>query len=177
MRFLVTGGAGYVGSHCVEELIAAGAQVLVFDNLSVGHRAAVPVGAEFVEGDLANPIDIERAFAAFRPEAVMHFGSHTLVGESMAEPLKYLGGNVACAVNLFEAMVHHGVRRFILSSTANLFDAPERIPIAETEAIVPGSPYGESKHMIERLLHWFGVIHGLRYAALRYFNACGDTPG
>jgi UDP-glucose 4-epimerase len=105
----------------------------------------------------------------------MHFASHTLVGESVQEPLKYVGDNVSNGLNLLRAMVGHGVQRFILSSTANLFDEPERIPITEAERIVPGSPYGESKYLLERILRWLDEIHGLRYAALRYFNAAGAT--
>jgi UDP-glucose 4-epimerase len=105
----------------------------------------------------------------------MHFASHTLVGQSMQDPLKYMGDNVVNGLNLLQAMVQHGVRRFILSSTANLFDQPTRLPIDETEKIVPGSPYGESKFMLERILYWLDRIHHLRYAALRYFNAAGAT--
>lgn len=176
MRILVTGGAGYVGSHCVEELVAASHEVLVLDNLAVGHSAAVHPAAELVVAELADLPALQAAFARFRPAAVMHFASHTLVGESMAEPLKYLGDNVLCAVNLFRAMLEHGTSRFILSSTANLFDRPERVPIAEDEAIVPGSPYGESKHLIERQLLWLDRVAGIRYAALRYFNAAGASP-
>ena len=176
MRILVTGGAGYVGSHCVEELVAAGHEVVVLDNLAVGHRAAVHAAAELVVADLADLPAVQAAFARHRPQAVMHFASHTLVGESMTEPLKYLGDNVLCAVNLFRAMLEHGVGRFILSSTANLFDQPARVPIAEDEAIVPGSPYGESKHLIERQLLWLDRVAGVRYAALRYFNAAGASP-
>jgi UDP-glucose 4-epimerase len=177
MRVLVTGGAGYVGSHCVEELVAIGHEVVVLDNLSVGHRAAVHPDASFVLADLTDLAAVQAAFSRYRPAAVMHFAAHTLVGESMTAPLKYLGENVLCAVNLFQAMVEHDVRRFILSSTANLFDRPARVPIAEDEAIVPGSPYGESKAIIERQLYWLDQTHGLRYAALRYFNAAGASPG
>ena len=175
MKILVTGGAGYIGSVVVEQLIRAGQSVVVFDNLYQGHRAAVHPQAAFVQGDLADFAAIGAAFGAHQPEAVMHFASHTLVGESMQEPFRYLGDNVTNALNLLRAAVEHGVRRVILSSTANLFDAPERIPIAETETIVPGSPYGESKHIIERCLYWLDRIHSLRYAALRYFNAAGAT--
>ncbi len=175
MKILVTGGAGYIGSVVVEQLIRAGQSAVVFDNLYQGHRAAVHPRATFIQGDLADPAAIDAAFRAHQPEAVMHFASHTLVGESMQDPFRYLGENVTNALNLLRAAVEHGVRRFILSSTANLFDAPERIPIAETERIVPGSPYGESKHIIERFLHWLDRIRGLRYAALRYFNAAGAT--
>ena len=176
MRILVTGGAGYIGSVVVEELIRQGHPVTVYDNLSQGHREAVHSEAEFVLGDLADRGALERLFASRRFEAVMHFASNTLVGESMAQPLKYLGDNVTNGLNLLDAMVEHGVGRFILSSTANLFDQPQQIPIAETEKIVPGSPYGESKFILERTLHWLDRIHGLCYASLRYFNAAGATP-
>jgi UDP-glucose 4-epimerase len=175
MRVLVTGGAGYIGSVTVEQLLRAGDSVVVFDNLSQGHRQAVHPQADFFEGDLSDPVAVDSAFREHRPEAVMHFASHTLVGESMQSPFLYLGDNVVNALNLLRATVDHGVRRFILSSTANLFDAPERIPISESERIVPGSPYGESKHIIERMLHWTDRVCGLRYAALRYFNAAGAT--
>ncbi len=176
MKILVTGGAGYVGSHCVEELCEAGEDVVVFDNLYYGHREAVHPKAKFVEGDLKDADALKRLFDAQPCDAVMHFASHTLVGESMEKPLLYLGDNIANALNLFRAMIDHGVRRFILSSTANLFDQPERIPIDEEERIVPGSPYGESKNIIERQLHWLDKIHGIRYACLRYFNASGASP-
>jgi len=175
MKVLVTGGAGYIGSVVTEQLIRAGQSVVVFDNLYQGHREAVHPQAAFVQGDLADRAAVDAVSRDHQPEAIMHFASHTLVGESMQKPFLYLGENVTNALNLLQSAVSHGVRRFILSSTANLFDAPERIPIAETETIVPGSPYGESKHIIERLLHWLDRVHGLRYAALRYFNAAGAT--
>jgi UDP-glucose 4-epimerase len=176
MRILVTGGAGYIGSVVVEQLIAAGESVVVFDNLSQGHRAAVHPQAVFVEGDLGDRPAVEALFSQHQPQAVMHFASHTLVGESMAHPFLYLGRNVVCGLNLLQCAVEHGVRRFILSSTANLFDAPERIPITEDERIIPGSPYGESKRILERMLHWLDRIYDFRYAALRYFNAAGASP-
>ncbi len=177
MKVLVTGGAGYIGSVTAAELIGHGYEVVVFDNLFQGHRAAVPAQAAFIEGDLADRETLAAVFEC-HPDisGVLHFASYTLVGESMSQPLRYLRDNVANATNLLEAATQAGVRKFILSSTANLFDAPERIPIDESERIVPGSPYGESKHIIERLLHWFDRIYGLRYMALRYFNACGGTP-
>ncbi len=175
MKILVTGGAGYIGSIVVEQLIAGGATVTVFDNLSQGHRAAVHPAATLVVGDLTDRRAIDAAIAEHRPEAVMHFASHTLVGESMQKPFLYLGRNVIGGVNLLESMVAHGVRKFILSSTANLFDAPEKMPITEDERIVPGSPYGESKYILERMLYWLDRVAGLRYAALRYFNAAGAT--
>lgn len=175
MRVLVTGGAGYIGSVVAEQLLAAGEEVIVFDNLSQGHRAAVPPEAIFIQGELADFAAVEAVFQTYRPDAIMHFASNTLVGESMALPFKYLGDNVTNGLNLLQNAVTYGTRRFILSSTANLFDDPVRIPIAETERIVPGSPYGESKHILERCLYWMDRIYNLRYAALRYFNAAGAT--
>jgi UDP-glucose 4-epimerase len=175
MNILVTGGAGYIGSVVVEQLIAAGESVVVFDNLSQGHRAAVHPSAVFVEGDLANRAAIDAALSRYRPEAVMHFASRTLVGESMQKPFLYLGDNVTTGLNLLQSIVEHGVKRMILSSTANLFDQPERMPIDESERIIPGSPYGESKFILERMVHWLDRIYGARFACLRYFNAAGAT--
>lgn len=176
MRILVTGGAGYIGSVVVAELIQAGHEVVVLDNLSQGHRAAVHPQAVFVKGDLGDRTLLNHLFRAHPVEAVMHFASRTLVGESMQNPFLYVGENVCNGVNLLEAAVRHGVRRFILSSTANLFDQPRRIPVDEEEEIIPGSPYGESKYLLERILRWLDRICGLRYASLRYFNAAGCTP-
>jgi UDP-glucose 4-epimerase len=175
MDILVTGGAGYIGSVVVEELVRQGERVTVFDNLSQGHRAAVHPQAQFVQGDLADQQAVDSLFARQRFQAVMHFASRTLVDESVQEPFKYVGNNVTSGLNLLQAMVEQGVHRFILSSTANLFDQPQTIPIAETEQIIPGSPYGESKYILERILYWLDRIHDLRYAALRYFNAAGAT--
>jgi len=175
MRVLVTGGAGYIGSVTAENLIKAGHDVVVFDNLSQGHRAAVHPQAKFIQGDLADPKVIADTLRNHRPEAIMHFASHTLVGESMQNPFLYLGDNVTNGLNLLRAAMDFGVKRFILSSTANLFDNPVKIPIDETAAIIPGSPYGESKYILERFLFWLGKTHGIRYACLRYFNAAGAT--
>ncbi len=177
MKILVTGAAGYIGSITSAELLAAGHQVVALDNLYQGHAAAVPPGATFVQADLADRAALANLFADHQDiDGIMHFASYTLVGESMQQPLRYMRDNLVNAANLLEYSVAAGVRRFILSSTANLFDDPVRMPIDEQERIVPGSPYGESKFFIERMLHWFERIYGLRYAALRYFNACGDTP-
>ncbi len=175
MKILVTGGAGYIGSVVVEQLVRQGASVVVFDNLSQGHREAVHPEAHFVEADLANREAIDIVLAEHRPAAVMHFAAHSLVGESMKYPFQYLGDNVTNGLNLLQSMIVHGIDKFIMSSTANLFDDPERMPIDETERIVPGSPYGESKFILERMLFWLAKIHGLRYAALRYFNAAGAS--
>ena len=176
MNTLVTGGAGYVGSHCVEELCEAGESVVVFDNLYYGHREAVHPRAEFIQAELKDADVVDRIFAGHNFDAVMHFASHTLVGESMEQPFLYLGDNITNALNLFRAMDKYHVKRFILSSTANLFDKPERMPIDENERIVPGSPYGESKNIIERQLYWLDRVCGIRYACLRYFNASGASP-
>lgn len=176
MKVMVTGGAGYIGSITVEQLIEAGEEVVVFDNLYQGHRDAVHPEAAFVEGDLADRAAIEAAMAEHKPEAIMHFASYTLVGESMEKPFMYLADNVTNGLNLLQAAVGHGIKRFILSSTANLFDDPERMPIDENERIVPGSPYGESKYILERFLYWLDKTSDFRYAALRYFNACGASP-
>ncbi|RLC73127.1 MAG: UDP-glucose 4-epimerase GalE, partial [Chloroflexi bacterium] len=176
MNILVTGGAGYIGSIVTAELVESGEQVVVFDNLSMGHRQAVHPGATFVQGDLADRAALDGVFATHHIDAVMHFASYTLVGESMEQPFKYIGDNVTNGLNLLRVAVQAGVRRFILSSTANLFDQPERMPIDEEERIIPGSPYGESKFILERMLHWLDRIYGMRYAALRYFNAAGAAP-
>lgn len=175
MKILVTGGAGYIGSVVVERLVGEGHAVVVFDNLSQGHRQAVHPAAAFVRGDLNDRRAVDALLKEHRPEAVMHFASNTLVGESMQQPMLYLGDNVVNGIHLFDAMIRHGVRRFVLSSTANLFDAPERIPIAEDERVVCGSPYGESKFILERMLHWLDRTCGVRSACLRYFNAAGAT--
>src|SRR6476661_3663969 len=172
MKILVTGGAGYCGSFATRDLLAAGHQVVVFDNLYQGHRAAVPADATFVEGDLRDADAVARLFAEHSGlDGIMHFASFTLAGESMQQPLKYLRDNLLAGANLLEQAAAHDVGRFILSSTANLFDEPESMPITPENKIVPGSPYGESKFFLERLLHWFDRIYGLRYACLRYFNA------
>jgi UDP-glucose 4-epimerase len=176
MKILVTGGAGYIGSIVAEELINHGDEVVVIDSLLFGHREAVHPAAEFVHGDLADRSAVKALFDGHTFDGVMHFASHTLVGESMQQPFLYLGINVRNALNLLEEAVAHGVKRFILSSTANLFDQPERMPIDEKERIIPGSPYGESKNIIERILYWLDRTQGLRYTALRYFNAAGASP-
>lgn len=173
MKIFVTGGAGYIGSATVKELIAQGSEVVVYDNLFQGHRAAVHEDAVFIEGDLADKTLLQHTLAAHKPEAIMHFASHTLVGESMTKPFLYLGANVRNGLNLLECAAELGIQKFILSSTANLFDDVEEMPIRASEPIQPGSPYGESKYILERMLHWMDRVYGMRFAALRYFNACG----
>jgi len=175
-RYLVTGGAGYVGSHLVLALVDAGHEVTVYDNLRQGHRAAVPSDARLVEADIGDARRLDTVLADGKWDAIFHFAALSLVGESMQLPFLYFNENAAGGMRLIEACVKHGVPKFILSSTAALFGNPRRVPIDENEALEPGSPYGESKLMIEQTLHWAGRIHDLRYACLRYFNAAGADP-
>lgn len=176
MRVLVTGGAGYIGSVTAATLLETGHSVVIYDNLRQGHRAALHPDATFVQGDLNDAAALDQVFTQHGPfDGILNFASHTLVGESMQHPELYLRDSISAGITLLAAAAKHGVQAFILSSTANLFDDPERIPIAETERIVPGSPYGEMKFWTERALHWYERIFGMRYGALRYFNACGCT--
>ena len=175
-RFLVTGGAGYVGSHVVAALADRGDAVVVIDNLRQGHRQAVLGGARLIEADLADLAALDEVLADGPWDGVLHFASLSLVGESMKAPFRYLTENALGAIGLIETSVRHGVTRFVLSSTANLFGAPSRVPISEDAEIDPGSPYGESKWMIERALVWADRLHGLRSGRLRYFNAAGADP-
>lgn len=174
-RILVVGGAGYIGSICVEELLNAGFEVGVFDNLSEGHRAAVDERAEFFQGDLSDRGILGHAFDAFRPEGVMHFAANALVGESMQNPSKYFRNNVCCGVNLLDVMVEHNVRQLVFSSTCATFGIPDRMPLDETLPQIPINPYGESKLLFEKILRWYDEIHGVRFVALRYFNAAGAS--
>ena len=173
IRYLVTGGAGYVGSHCVALLVRSGAEVVVLDNMRQGHRQAVPAGVRLVEADIA---DADAVLADGKWDAVLHFAALSLVGESMQDPMRYMIENAGAGFRLIQACVRHGVGKFVLSSTANLFGFPETVPIPESATIQPGSPYGESKYVIERALQWAGQVHGLRSACLRYFNAAGADP-
>jgi UDP-glucose 4-epimerase len=175
MKVFVTGGAGYIGSACVEELLNAGYQVAVIDNLTEGHRAAVDERAEFIQGDLANRATLLEEMKRVRPDAVMHFASNTLVPVSMIRPGIYLGDNVANAVNLLDACVAAGVKNFVFSSTCSIFGIPKTIPITEETPKGPINPYGESKYTIERALVWYEKLFGVRHVSLRYFNAAGAT--
>jgi UDP-glucose 4-epimerase len=175
VKILVTGGAGYIGSACVEDLLNRGHDVTVFDNLTEGHRKAVDQRAKFVQGDLADKLGISQVIATEQPVAVMHFAAKALVGESMQNPSKYFFNNVSCGLNLLDAMVEHGVKRFVFSSTCATYGIPEAIPIDELASQKPVNPYGESKLIFEKILRWYDQIHGLVFAALRYFNAAGAT--
>ena len=175
-RVLVTGGAGYIGSHLVALLAARGADVVVLDNLSTGHRAAVPGGVGLVVAELSDDAAVDAVLADGPWDAVFHFAALIEVGASMREPFRYLLDNAMLGTRLIAACVRHGVRRFVLSSTAAVFGAAAVSPIEEDAPIDPGSPYGESKRMLERALHWAGRIHGLNSGVLRYFNAAGADP-
>ena len=175
-RFLVTGGAGYVGSHLVAALLDRGDAVTVIDNLRTGHTAAVPKDATLVTADLADGNTLDNVLANGPWDAVFHFASLSQVGESMRMPMRYLLDNAANGIRLIDACVRHGVGRFVLSSTAALFNVDGDAPIPEEAPIDPQSAYGDSKWMIERALRWAHQVHGLRYACLRYFNAAGADP-
>jgi len=175
MKIFVTGGAGYIGSICVQQLIEQGHQVIVFDNLSEGHRLAVHPQAKFIEGDFGDRDLIIKVMQEEKPDAVMHFAANALVGESMTNPSKYFRNNVANGVNLLDACVAAGVQKFVFSSTCATFGPPDRVPLDESLPQRPINPYGESKLLFEKILRWYDSIHGLKFVALRYFNAAGAS--
>lgn len=176
MSILVTGGAGYIGSHVVDLLIQRGYEVVVLDNLVAGHVKAVHPSATFIQADLMDEASLDQVFAQHTFTGVMHFASHIQVGESMRNPFKYFRDNVFALTHLLERVTAAGIKHFVLSSTANLYGNPQTMPIAEDEALMPGSVYGETKQSAERLLHWMDEIYGLKSACLRYFNASGAHP-
>jgi UDP-glucose 4-epimerase len=175
LKVLVTGGAGYIGSVVAAELVSAGHEVTILDNLSKGHREALPPDAQFVQADVSDRAMVESALQENQIEAVMHFAAVIEAGESMQVPEKYFRNNSANSLALLEAMHAQGVKRLVFSSTAALYGDPTRTPIQEVDALEPTNAYGESKLLVERMLAWFHRIHGLRYASLRYFNAAGAT--
>lgn len=174
MRILVTGGAGYIGGVMVEALLEAGHEAVVLDNLCHGYRDNLPPQARLVEGDVGDPTALAQAFAA-PVDGVIHMAAHIEVGESMREPRRYFDNNLARPWTLLEAMERAGTRRFVLSSTAAVYGQPESTPISEPARLLPVNPYGWSKLMLEQTLFWHAQFRGLRYAALRYFNAAGAT--
>ncbi len=175
MNILVTGGAGYIGSVTVETLLGFGHQVVVVDDLSTGHRAAVHPAAAFIETSLHDTDRLAELLRKHRVEAVMHFAASSLVDASMRQPIRYFDNNVGGTLSLVKAMATAAVEKFVLSSTAALFGTPDHIPIAPDAAIRPESVYGESKYLIERMLAWLCTQRGLGFAALRYFNAAGAS--
>lgn len=176
MKVLVCGGAGYIGSICNEYLIDHGHQTVVFDSLILGHAEAIdPRTSEFIQGDLADRDLLTKTMVNGKFDAIMHFAAFSLVGESMKDPGKYFRNNLANGINLADAAVAGNVKVIVFSSTAATFGEPEEIPIRETTRQQPINPYGESKLCFEKVLHWYQQIHGLRYVALRYFNAAGAS--
>ncbi len=175
MHVLVTGGAGYIGSHTCKMLAHAGFQPVVLDDLRRGHRWAVQWGS-LVEGDCGDPVVLERVFKSYPIEAVIHFAAYAYVGESMQAPDLYFRNNVVATLNLLDAMRTHGVHTIVFSSSCATYGLPIAVPITEEHAQAPVNPYGESKLIVEKLLHWYGRSFGLSWAALRYFNAGGADP-
>jgi len=175
VRVLVTGGAGYIGSVVTEELLKDGHEVVVFDNLCMGHRGAVVEGAEFVEGDLIDGTHLRETLKRQRTEAVIHMAADSLGGESVNEPAKYYHSNVCAGLTLLDALEATGISRLVFSSTAAVYGESEKQPVEETDALRPTNPYGETKLAFERALPWYEGAYGLRYASLRYFNAAGAT--
>jgi UDP-glucose 4-epimerase len=175
MNVLVTGGAGYIGSICVEELLNAGHQVTVYDNLTEGHRSAVDSRAKFILGEPEQEGDILNAVKSAKPDAIMHFAASALVGESMTNPKKYFHNNVVNGLKLLDAAVECGVKKFVFSSTCATYGPPDKIPMTEDLPQRPINPYGESKLMFEKILRWYQEIYGLEFIAFRYFNAAGAS--
>ena len=173
MSILVLGGAGYIGSHTVYELIDAGKDVVVADNLETGHIEAVHPKAKFYQGDIRDRAFCDRVFESEQIDGVIHFAANSLVGESMVNPLKYYDNNLCGTKVLLESMVAHGIDKIVFSSTAATYGEPERVPILETDRTEPTNTYGETKLSMEKMFKWTGLAHGLRYVSLRYFNACG----
>ena len=173
MAVLICGGAGYVGSHNVRAFIERGENVIVVDSLETGHRASVPEGIKFYEGDIRNGEVLDKIFTENEVEAVVHFCAYSLVGESMEKPLKYFDNNVGGMISLLEAMHRHNVKRIIFSSTAATYGEPKKVPILETDPTQPTNPYGESKRIMEKMMKWVSSQHDIRYVSLRYFNVAG----
>lgn len=172
---LVTGGAGYIGSHTCLELARAGFSPVVFDNLQRGNDLAVQWGP-LVVGDLNDKDRIRDAIERYRVTAVLHFAAFAYVGESVQDPSSYYRNNVANTLNLLDVMVETGVKHLVFSSTCAVYGVPQRLPITEETPVAPINPYGETKLQVERMLHWFGMAHDLKWVALRYFNAAGADP-
>ncbi len=176
MAILVLGGAGYIGSHTVKALVEAGRDVAVADNLSTGFRKSVSPEARFYEADIRSRAELERVFDHEEIEGVIHFAASSQVGESMKDPLKYYDNNLVGTKVLLETMVAHKADKIVFSSTAATYGEPERVPILESDKTEPTNCYGETKLSMEKMMKWVSSAHGLKYVALRYFNACGAHP-
>lgn len=173
MAILVLGGAGYIGSHTVYELIDKGEDVVIIDNLETGYKKAVHKKARFYEGDIRDRAFVDQVLEKEHIDAVIHFAANSLVGESMTNPLKYYDNNLCGTKVLLESMVAHNINKIVFSSTAATYGEPERIPILETDKTEPTNAYGETKLSMEKMFKWTDLAHGLKYVSLRYFNACG----
>lgn len=176
MSILVLGGAGYIGSHTVQELLTQGCEVVVADNLSTGFAAAVPREARFYQLDIRDLTALDRLFAVEKIDGVIHFAAFSQVGESMHKPLTYFDNNLHGTLVLLQTMQKHGVNKIVFSSTAAVYGEPASQPILETAPTQPTNCYGETKLAMEKMMHWTAQAHALRYVALRYFNACGAHP-
>ena len=176
MNILITGGAGYIGSATAEALLGAGHSVTVYDSLVTGHQAAVPKGARFIEAALEDHQSLSKALTTQQFEAVMHFAAFIEAGDSMKDPGRFYFNNVANSLSLVEMVVLAGIKRFVFSSTAAVYRSSDE-PLTEESPLGPTNVYGHTKLMVEQVLEWYRQIHGLHYAALRYFNACGALPG
>ncbi len=173
MTILVLGGAGYIGSHTVYELIDKGEDVVIIDNLETGYKEAVHPKARFYQGDIRDRAFVDQVFDKEKIDAVIHFAANSLVGESMIDPLKYYDNNLCGTKVLLESMVAHGIDKIVFSSTAATYGEPESVPILESDKTEPTNTYGETKLSMEKMFKWTGKAHGLRFVSLRYFNACG----
>lgn len=176
MAVLVCGGAGYIGSHCVYELIEKGEKVVVVDNLLTGFKSSVHKDAIFYEGDIRDLDFLNRVFKEQEIDSVIHFAANSLVGESMTVPLKYFGNNVYGTEILLKAMVENNINKIVFSSTAAVYGEPESVPIKETDPTNPTNPYGETKLAMEKMMKWVDLAHGIKYVSLRYFNVAGAHP-
>ncbi|MDD5464068.1 MAG: UDP-glucose 4-epimerase GalE [Candidatus Moranbacteria bacterium] len=175
MKILVTGGAGYIGSHTVRKLKGAGHNIVIFDNLSSGHKDAIK-NFELFEGDLANKQDIEKVFSQHKFDAVVHFAGSIEAGESMTDPKRFFNNNFVCGLNLLEAMLKYDIKKIVFSSTAAVYGEPTKMPIEETDPKSPTNVYGQTKLMFEQVLDAYDNAYGLKSVCLRYFNATGADP-
>lgn len=177
MAILVTGGAGYIGSVAVKDLIAEGEEVVVIDNLVYGHRAALPAGVPFYEGDIGDKDLVKKVLAEHSIDACMHFSAFAYVGESVEDPQKYYTNNFVQTLRLLDVLLENYIKKFIFSSTCATYGEPQYVPIDEKHPQAPANPYGWSKFMVERVLENYDKAYGLKFVALRYFNACGASGG
>lgn len=173
MAILVCGGAGYVGSHAVHELIQQKEEVVIVDNLQTGHKQALHPQAKFYQGDIRDAVILDKIFTENKIEAIIHFAANSLVGESMVEPLKYFNNNVYGMQVLLESMVKHKIDKIVFSSTAAVYGEPKRVPIMEDDETKPTNPYGETKLTMEKMMKWVNKANGINYVSLRYFNVAG----